>query len=113
MKIKINQFLTDVDGETPIIEKGNVLTLKDIIIGAVLTPMQEDDQKKKFEKWDLFKKVRGDVGVVEAGTLPVTHPHYTVSLTSEEIVLIKTGIGKIYPPLILGQAFEMLEGEGV
>jgi hypothetical protein len=96
MKIKINQILTGIDGYEPIIEKGKPLTLKDIIISAVLTPMQEDDQKRKFEKWDVFKKIR-DV-------------QEEVFFTSEEIVLIKSGIGKIHPPLILGQAFEMIEG---
>jgi len=58
--------------------------------------MQEDDQKKKFEKWEIFKKVRA---VQE-----------DVFLTSEEIVVIELGMGKIHPPLIFGQAFEMLEG---
>jgi hypothetical protein len=99
MKIKINQVLTGIDEQNPIIENGKPLTLKDIIIAAVLTPMQEDDQKRKFEKWDVFKKIRG---VQEE-----------VNFTSEEIVLIKSGIGKIHPPLILGQAFEMLEGSEV
>ena len=96
MKIQINQILTGINGQDPIIENGRPLTLKDIIISAVLTPMQEDDQKKKFEKWDVFKKIR-DV-------------QEDAHFTSEEIVLIKSGIGKIHPPLILGQAFEMLEG---
>jgi hypothetical protein len=99
MKIKINQILTGIDGKSPIIEKGIPLTLKDIIISAVLTPMQDDDQKKKFEKWDLFKKVRTD--------------EEYVNFTSEEIVLMKTNIGKIHPPLVMGQAFEMLEGGAI
>jgi hypothetical protein len=100
MKIKINQVLTGIDGQNAIIENGKPLTLKDIVISAVLTPMQDDDQKRKFEKWDLFKKVRDS-------------QTEDINFTSEEIVLIKAGIGKIHPPLIMGQTFEMMEGENL
>jgi hypothetical protein len=95
MRIKINQNLLGLDGREPILDNGKILTLRDVCIAAVLTPVQEDDQKKKFEKWDIFKKLRDAKEVAE--------------LTVEEISIIKAGSGKIHPPLILGQCFEMLE----
>jgi hypothetical protein len=95
MKIKINECLKGVDGVSPIVEKEIVLTLKEVCIAAVLTPMEGEDQKKKFEKWEIYKKLRDSVETVE--------------LSVEEISAIKASIGKFYPPLILGQSFEMLE----
>jgi len=95
MTIKINEELKNIDGKTSIIEKGNPLTLKEVCIAAVLTPMEGDDRKKKFEKWEIYKKFRDSID--------------TVTLSAEDVAIIKDSIGKFYPPLILGQSFEMLE----
>lgn len=97
MKIKTNQELFDVDGKTPIKNGDKLLTLRDVCSNAVLSPASKDDEKKKFEKWEIFKILR------DAGD--------EAELTAEQITTIKRGIGEIYPPLILGQAFEMLEGK--
>ncbi len=99
MKVKVNQELKDVN-DLPIkkLEGGN-LTLKDVIITSVLSPIQGDDQKVKFDKYEIYKKVKVDYVGGE------------VELTAEEIALIKKCIGQLQPPLILGQAFEMLEGK--
>jgi hypothetical protein len=96
MKIKINETLKGIDGvEILKGDKGHALTLKDICVNSVLTPIQEDDDRKKFEKYEIFKKVRDAKDFVE--------------LTVEEIALTKKAIGKIQPPLIMGQCYEMLE----
>lgn len=97
MKIKINQNLIDVDGVQAIKENGKIVTLREICIAAVLTPVQEDDQKKKFEKWEVFKKLRDSGEELE--------------LTADEIAMIEKCSGKIHPPLIYGQCYEMLEGK--
>lgn len=98
MKVNINQTLKQADGKSPVeVEKGKALTLKDVCINAILTPAQDDDEKKKWEKYEIFKKLRD--GVLE------------VELMAEEIVVIKKGVARVNPPLIMGQAFEMLEGK--
>jgi len=99
MKVKVNQELKDVN-DLPIKKpEGGNLTLKDVIITSVLSPIQGDDQKVKFDKYEIYKKVKDDYVGGE------------VELTAEEIALIKKCIGQLQPPLILGQAFEMLEGK--
>lgn len=99
MKVKVNQELKDVN-DLPIKKpEGGNLVLKDVIITSVLTPAQGDDQKVKFDKYEIYKKVKDDYVGGE------------VELTAEEIALIKKCIGQLQPPLILGQAFEMLEGK--
>ena len=96
MKVKIETALIGIDGvETLKSDKGRPLTIKDIIVNSVLTPLQDDDEKKKFEKYEIFKKVRDAKSEVE--------------LSIEQIALIKKSIGKIQPPLIMGQCFEILE----
>lgn len=101
MKIEnVNKPLLGVDGVTPIPnadKKGTFLTLKDVCINAVLTPVQgEEDPKKKFTKYEIYKKLQDATKEVE--------------LTVEEVATIKVCIGKFNPPLILGQCFELLEG---
>jgi len=96
MKIKLNQQLKGVDNKSPIIgERNEPLMLRNICINAVLAPVEGEDQKKKWEKYEIFKKLRD--------------ANNEVDLKAEEVVIIKNGIGKFNPPLIMGQCFEMLE----
>lgn len=97
MKINLNAVLSDVDGST-LKEKGKEVTLKDVFTAAVLTPNQKDEQKTKMEKWDIYKKVRDAEDECD--------------LRVEEISLIKTTLGEIYPPLIMGQCFDLIESYG-
>jgi hypothetical protein len=71
--------------------------LKDVCINTVLQPEKDDTEKQKYEAYELFLKLR-DCKTDE------------IELSTEEIVKIKKKIGVIYMPLILGQAFDMLEG---
>jgi len=96
MKIKVNETFKGIDGIQPLpSETGRVLALKDICINAILTPEEKDDEKKKLEKYSIFKKLRAS--------------SEDVVLTAEEITIIKRSIARVYAPLIMGQAFEMLE----
>lgn len=96
MKIKINETIKGIDGIQPLHGEGDAsLTLKDICINALLTPDKDDDEKKKIQRYEIFKKLRA---CTEEAVL-----------TTEEISVIKRGIGKINVPLIVGQAFELLE----
>jgi hypothetical protein len=95
MKIELDVKLKDADGSDIILDDKPAKTLKDVCVSAVLLPIQEDDSDKKLNKYKIFKKL------ADAKT--------EVELTAEEIVIIKVGIGKFEPPLILGQCFELLE----
>ena len=98
MKVKINEKIKGLDGvETLKGEKNRDLLLRDICINALLTPDQQDDEKKKWEKYEIFKKIRDSKSDVE--------------LKAEEITTIKKAIGKLSPPLIMGQCFELIEGK--
>jgi len=101
MKIKIDVALKGVDGvETLKTDNGRNLTLRDVCINSVLTPLEGDDEKKKLEKYDVFKKIR-DAKEKE------------IDLTAEEIVLIKRAIGKVNSTIVVGQCFELLEDNSV
>jgi hypothetical protein len=95
MKIKIDQELLDVDGQSINAGPKPKLFLRDVCINATLAPIQDDDEKKKWEKYEIFKKLRDAKDEVE--------------LKAEEITIIKKVIGKLNAPLIMGQCFEMLE----
>lgn len=105
MKINLYQKIISVDGikAIPNPENGMDLILKDVCINAVLAPRLQDEkadsEKDKYELGELFSKLR-DCKTKE------------IDLSSDEIVKIKKKIGIIYPPLILWQAFNMLEKKG-
>ncbi|GAH00772.1 unnamed protein product, partial [marine sediment metagenome] len=91
MEIKLTTVIKQSDGIKPIINQENNLdlTLKDVCINALLTPLEGEDKKKKYPDYELWKKLR-DVTKVD--------------LKAEEIVRIKEKIEIIYPPLVMGQA---------
>lgn len=97
MKTKLNQEMLGIDGITvlPQPETGKPLILKDVCINSLLAPVQDDTEKTKYEKYELFVLLR------DAGN--------EVDLRSEQVVLLKKCIGKFQPPLIMGQAFDMIE----
>lgn len=95
MKIAINEKLTGIDASPIIKPDKSFLTLKDVCVSSILTSAGEDTEKEKWGKYEIFKKLRSAKEQVE--------------LTVEEIVVIKKAIGKLQPPLILGQCFELLE----
>lgn len=96
MKIKINEKLKDATGEDiqPDVTKP-AMTLRDVCVSSILYPVADEDQAKKYGKWEIFKKLR------DAKT--------EVELTVEDIAIIKTAIGKFQPPLIMGQCFDLIE----
>lgn len=95
MKIKINEKLKGIDGKDIALNNAPAITLKDVSITSILTPVQEDGEKLKFEKYEIYKLLR-DAKI-------------EVTLTAEQITIIKKAVGKFQPPLIMGQCFEMLE----
>jgi hypothetical protein len=97
MKEKENNQLNDVEGQPLQGEKGRTLTMRDVCINSLLTPVQGDDEKAKWEKYEIFKKLRDAKDEVE--------------LKLEELNVVKKAVGKIQSQLLMGQVWEMLEGK--
>jgi hypothetical protein len=99
MTIYLNTKLFDVDGKEIIPSGGKPMTLRDVIFNSILVPLSDkEEEKKKFEKYEIYKKIKDAKGG-------------EVDLESQEIATIKTCIGQLQPPLVMGQAWEMLEGK--
>jgi exonuclease III len=98
MKVKINQKLMGSDGEPLQKEKGLAITFKDIAIHSILSPVQGDDEKKKWDKYEIYRKLQDAKGA-------------EVELKTEEVAILKLAIGKIQPPLIMGQCWEIIESK--
>lgn len=97
MKLKINQQLRDVEGNILKGEKERPLTMRDVCINSLLTPVQGDDEKVKWEKYEIFKSMRDSKEEVD--------------LKIEQITILKKAVGKVQPPLLMGQIWDMLENK--
>ena len=97
MKIKLNQAIKDPKGEDmKYVDSTETLTLKAVIQDALLFPKEKEDGKEQYVRYDLFKQINEAKNEIE--------------LSTDDISSIKKLIGEIKPPLIMGQAWEMLEG---
>lgn len=101
MKINVNQKLKTVEGQTmkDVGSDGKAVeaTLKMAIVNSLLAPLQQGQNESGIEK---VKKYELAMRVYKGGE---------VELTVEDIALIKKQIGDVYPPLIVGQTFDLLE----
>ena len=69
-------------------------TIKMAIINAVLSPVERELGVEKVKKYELAKKV---------------HISDEVDLNEDEIKLIKDRIGETFPPIVVGQVYELLK----
>ena len=95
MKINFNQNLKKLDGT----DLENI-TLKSVTTEVLQLAFQDEQGlsgEEKAKRWVLATRVYANPG--------------NIDLTIEEVSLIKKLIGKAYGPLIVGQAWEMLEGK--
>lgn len=76
-------------------------TLKSVVFGAIRAQVPGDDQLSIENKMRLYvlagKVAKG--GVVE--------------VSAEDLALMKDRVGKAYPPLVMGEAFRLLEEDFV
>ena len=99
MKIDFTKVFTDFAGnEIPNGDSGKPIDLKGVCVGALL---QQTSEKigglAKAKCYDL--------------ALKINQAEKPIDLDSEEIVAIKALIDKFQPPMIVGQAFKLLEGK--
>ena len=99
MDVNFAQELKTLDGESIGNGRGRqTTTLKDVAVEALLATFQDEQGLSGNDKLERYKlAVRVNETLVQ-------------TLTAEEISLIKKLIGKAYSPLVVGQAYLMLEG---
>ena len=95
MKIDFDKALIDLVTDKPFSSKE---TLKSVSMTALLSldPKENTDGTKRFELWELAKKVKENS-----------------DLTVEEITTIKKRIGMFYTPAVIGPAYTLLENKEV
>lgn len=95
MKINFNTELKTIDGKS----LNPPATLKDAVVNALLSLLDDERHipgEEKAKRWILATRIYSNPENVE--------------LTVEEVAMIKSLVGKAYPPLIVGQAWKILEG---
>jgi len=98
MKIKLDQTLVNAQGEVAVyIDTKKEITLRKVIEDALLYPKEKEDGKAKYVRYEMFKRI------MEAKE--------SIELTSEDTAEIKKLIGETKNPLIVGQAWDLLEGK--
>lgn len=81
-------------------------TLGDVAIQALLLPVATEDSKDKLRKFTLAQHIQDAV----ANRL---QEHSKLDLSLEDTAFLKDLIGKNYPPLIMGQAWRVLDPASV
>lgn len=100
MLIDFNQTIKQIDGTELTITEGKEATLKHFALEALQLNFQDETNLSadtKCKRWLLATRIYANPAKID--------------LTAEEIVEIKKLIGKAYGPMIVGQAFQMLEGK--
>lgn len=77
--------------------KKDPVTLRDVMVNSIIAPKQGDNEKKKWEKYEIWKVLRD------------AKPDESVRLTSEQIKIVKESIADQYFQLIMGQAYDLIE----
>ena len=97
MIIDFTAELKEITGDKIEIKDGKeVVSLKNVSVNALLAPEQGIDGKEKLDRFILAEKIQ-----------KCTEP---LELIPEDVAKIKLVIGKIYPALIVGQSYRLLDG---
>ena len=103
MEIDFNKEFKTLEGETILQSEDNdkSLSLKTVAVTALLTPDQKQDKTSGEEKAERYMLAQE---ISRANGTPV-------DVKTEDIVLLKKLIGELYLPLIVGQAYQLLENK--
>ena len=100
MKIDLSAVLLSVDGKP--IKKGPEEEDQDVTLGYALSfaclnadPRKHDNGEKKYRIWKILKQVTGKG---------------TVSLVTEDVVLLKELVGESLGISVVGAVYDILEG---
>ena len=106
MKLDLNQTIIDTDGRIVVMEEGIPFLLKDAIKRALVANYAYEMSSErslglsgedKFKRWELATQV--------------SKADESIEIKAEDIVLIKSLIGKFFGPVIVGPVWNMLEGK--
>lgn len=103
MKVKIDTPIKTIEGKDMkemVDGQEKVITIKKFCVNAVLANPSDNAKEtgeQKVKRYELAKKIQ--------------NAKKEIDLSSEEISLIKKEIGINYPPIVVGQAYEILEGK--
>ena len=98
MKINVTKVLKNNKGEDVILEGGkDKMTLKDVMASACLVHDEKENGQQKHKMYKTWKKIMNSTDEVELDTGIVS--------------TIKDKIAKAYTVLIVGQAYDMIEGD--
>ena len=101
MKIDLTKVLKTIDGDVICDQEKNHLTLKRVIVNALLIPSDPRDKKLTGDEMLQLYLLADKINKCQS----------EIDLSTEEIVLIKSKIAAVYvSPIICGQSWEMLEG---
>ena len=90
LKTMDGQVMKDNDGEGKAIDA----TVKLAMVNAILSPVQKESGIDKVKKYELAKKI---------------YASDEVDLNEDEIKLIKDRVGETFPPIVVGQIYELLK----
>ena len=98
MLVKVNQPLKTMDGQVMMDNDGQgkaiKATVKLAMVNAILSPVQKEKGVEKVKKYELAKKI---------------YASDEVDLNEDEIKLIKDRVGETFPPIVVGQIYELLK----
>jgi hypothetical protein len=101
--IDVAETVTRIDGEDMMQEAMNgkgeePLTLRSVLINALLHPSNEDEKTKgetKLARWELAKSLYASPG--------------PVAIANSDISMLKSLVNKVFTSLVVGQVYEMLD----
>jgi len=97
MKLDVTHTIKALDGSPIKDDQDRDLTLKAVLVNALLTQGDEKlSGEEKYKRYTLSKKIYECGGEVD--------------LAVEEVAQLKRLVGDLYPPIIVGQVFDILEG---
>lgn len=106
MKIDFGASILDLDGE-PLMEGENPITLAAVSVNALLATLTDAQGQPE--------QLSGEDKVKSATLAQAIHTVGTVDLEAEQVALLKGRIGRLYGPLLVMQAWNLLdpkEGKG-
>lgn len=101
MKRNFSAAIKNLDGK-PLKEGDKEVTIGSIAVNALLTPYEDERNLSGDDKVKRFRLAQAIHGADDE-----------IEVTAEQVTLLKTLIAKAYTPLIVGQAYDLLEADPV
>lgn len=101
MKVDFSQSLVDLDGKALVEQTSSKpITLRALAVNALMASFEDEKNLSGEEKVKRY----------ETALLVHNSQDEPIEMTVEAVALIKRLIGRSYGPLLVGQAWKMLDG---